>query len=302
MVRWVTQRILSVVFAVTFAFWAVHVLPGDYVTIELIQSGASETEIERQRDALGLNDPLTARYLRYLQGVLRGDLGLSYASGQPVTRALTESLSPTLSLAFAAGLIAVALGFFVGGMSVFSNRVGRFLSRFITTVALTTPIYWTGTLAILVFAVWLNLLPSSGSSGWQQVILPALVLGFHTSGAIARTVYISLNEVLSAPYITTAYAKGLRTRRVMGVHALRNVAYPIFTVIALQAGFLVSGTVIVEMLFVRPGLGKLLFDATLRRDYPIILGVVMITAVVYITITSLIDVLHPIIDPRVRHL
>jgi peptide/nickel transport system permease protein len=292
---WRTASALLVIWAAaTLAFFALSVLPGDAITNQLTQSGADASIIQQRREALGINEPVSIRYLHFLRNAIRGDLGASLLSGEPVTEAILRSVPPTFSLAISALIVAVAAGILWGTMAALYLPAISFMSRSLINLALSMPIYWTGTLAIYAFTVQLGL----PASQWSQV-LPVIVLGFHTAGAIGRVTQGSIRDALQADFVRTARAKGLRERRVIGVHVLRAALPPAVSVIALQAGFLLSGTVITETLFVRPGLGRLLLDAVIQQDYPIVLGVVILSAVIYVLTSIAAELVLRVFDPRV---
>jgi peptide/nickel transport system permease protein len=286
--------------AATLAFIALRVLPGDALLSQLSQAGVEESAIQQQRAAAGLTDPIPVQYGRFWAGLLRGDFGTSLLSGQRVTEMIRQQLPPTLVLAVSALALAVVLGISLGYLGALDAAWGLpELARFLMNAALSTPIYWTGTLAIYVFTVQLDLLPSGGAGGVSQLVLPVLVLGFHTSGAVGRVVQASLRDVRSADYVRGARAKGLTETHIALHHVLRAGLLPVITVVALQAGFLLSGVVITESLFARPGLGKLLLDSTLRQDYPVVQGIVVLSAVVYTLLNTAADVVYALADPRV---
>jgi peptide/nickel transport system permease protein len=290
---------LTIWIAASLAFFALQVIPGDAITSQLVQSGVSDEEIADRRAVLGLTDPAWIRYLRFLRGIVQGDLGESLLSRESVNVALARNLIPTATLAISALVAACILGLLGGVLSALAIPLISPLSRLFTTIALSTPIYWTGTIAIFVFVAMLGLLPSGGAGRLSQLILPVMVLSFHTSGAIARVAQANMQVVLQADFIRTARAKGLSEPRVILAHAMRAALVPVMGVIALQAGFLLSGTVIVESLFVRPGVGRLLLDATIQQDYPVVLGVVVWSALIYSMVNLIADVLYPVFDPRV---
>ncbi len=303
--RVVRARLLTTVLTlwatVTLAFFALHIVPGDAITSQLLAGGASQAEITARRAALGLDRPILEQYSVYMLGLVRGDLGISLISQQPVSRLIAGQFGPTVALASAALGLAVILGLSLGMLEAlyFPHWPGRF-AHVTNLLALSTPVYWTGTLAIFVFSTRLNLLPATGSSSLTHLILPAGVLGFHVAGSIARVTRTSLRATLEADFIRTAFAKGLRARYIFLVHALREGFPPILSMIALQTGFLLGGTVITEMLFVRQGVGQLLHHAVLDQDYPVVLGVVVLAAVVYSLTSAAADVLHSLLDPRIR--
>ncbi|HRL10807.1 MAG TPA: ABC transporter permease [Aggregatilineales bacterium] len=293
-------RLLSLFIVFSAAFVALRLLPGDPVTAELIQSGADQSVIDAQRRALGLDQPLIVQYGRAMLGLFTGDLGQSLVSGVQVRDLIAAALGHTLALAGASALVALTLGLTLGVVSGAGGRGLGSVASAVTAAALSVPIYWSGTLAVLLFSVWLNILPSSGSDSLAHLILPAAVLGFHAAGAVARSTHLIMRETLAADHVRTARAKGLSRLQVLLNHALRTAAAPLVAIAALQIGFLLSGTVVIETLFVRPGLGRLLLDAALRRDYPVALGAVIIIAGIYLLITSAADWIIPLVDPRIR--
>lgn len=284
--------------AATLSFFALRALPGDAIRSQLVISGASEAVIAERRAALGLDDPLPVQYVRFLVGVLRGDLGTSLIDGQPVTDILLRALPPTLALAGSALAVAAALGLGLGTAAALKLRGITPLARLLLTLSLSVPIYWTGTLAIYLFAARLNWLPSGGAGDASALILPALALGFHTAGAIARVTQASIEAAIRAPFIATARAKGLPEHTIILRHALRHALPPVVSVTALQAGFLLGGVVITESLFARPGIGRILLDAALNQNYPVVQGAVIWAALAYTFASTAADMLTGIIDPR----
>lgn len=275
--------------AATLAFFALRVLPGDAVQTQLQESGASVEVIAQRRAALGLDDPLSAQYRRFLAGLLRGDLGVSLLDGQPVTQIIAQQLLPTATLAICALAVAAAAGVTLGTLAALDRW--RF-ARLILDLSLSVPLYWTGTLAIYLFSVQLDWLPTNG------LVLPVAVLGFHTAGAVGQVVRADVRDTLSLDFVRTARAKGLSETRVIVHHVLRAGLLPVITVIALQAGFLLGGVVITESLFVRPGIGRVLLNATLRQDYPVVQGIVVLGALVYTLLNSAADLCYHLLDPR----
>jgi ABC-type dipeptide/oligopeptide/nickel transport system permease component len=274
-------------------------LPGNAIEAQLIQSGASADTIVERQAAAGLFDPLPIRYLRFWGAALRGDLGESLISREPVTQVIGRSLGPTITLALSALLVAVPTGIILGILSALGMGLITTLSSALTSLALSTPVYWTGTLVIYLFAVQMGVLPASGSGSFRHLILPVMVLAFHTAGAIAHVTRVNVQAVLHEDFTRTARAKGLHEHQVITRHVLRVGLLPIVSVIALQAGFLLGGTVITESLFVRPGMGRILLDATRQQDYPIVLGIVMLAALTYTLINLVADTLTMLLDPRI---
>jgi ABC-type dipeptide/oligopeptide/nickel transport system permease component len=275
--------------AATLAFFMLRILPGDAVETQLRESGAGVETIALRRTALGLDDPLIVQYGRYLLGLLRGDLGVSLLDGRPVTEIIAQQFVPTLELAVSAFLIAASAGIALGTLAALKLPV----AALILDLALSTPLYWTGTLALVVFTLQLNWLPSSG------LALPALVLGFHSAGAVGQVVRANVRDTFAQDFVRTARAKGLPEIIVIGRHVLRAALLPAVTVIALQAGFLLGGVVITESLFTRPGIGRVLLNAVLRQDYPVVQGIVLLSAAVYTLLNAAADLCYRLIDPRV---
>ena len=301
LIRVIFSSLLIIWLAATLAFFALRVIPGDAIETQLIESGASASTIAERRAAAGLDAPLPAQYVDFLSGLWRGDLGVSLLDGRPVVQIILDHIEPTITLAISALAVAVSFGLALGTFAALNVGWGiSTVSRVLISLALSVPIYWTGTIAIFVFTVQLNLLPSAGAGRLSQLILPAGVLGFHTAGAIGQVIEASIRETLKMDFVRTAYAKGLRERAVMVRHVLRASLLPAVTVIAAQAGFLLGGVVITEALFNRPGIGSILLDATLLQNYPVVQGIVVWSAIVYALMNGLADLLYRLLDPRVR--
>lgn len=294
-------RMFSVWFALTLTFLMLRLLPGDPITSQLTEMGATPEMIEQRKRELGLDAPLWMQYVNYWGGLGKGDWGISLARGIPVMSLLEGALPHTLSLATGALIAASAAGLGLGVLAATHRWLNVSTSSIIViSLAISTPVYCTGTALVYFFSAKLNLLPSSGVGSLQHMILPVGVLGFHTAGAIARVTQTSLRQTLQSDFIRTAYAKGLPARYILLQHTIRASLPPILTVIALQAGFLFSGTVIVETLFLRPGLGRVLVDAVLRRDYTVVQAVTALSALTYTVLGLLVDLIVPLIDPRIN--
>jgi len=286
--------------AMSAAFVVLRGLPGDAVDATLARAGASEAEVAAQRQRLGLADPLWQQYIHYVGGVVRGDLGRSLVSGQPVTEMIGQQMGATAALALGALTVGIALGLSLGlAGGLWPRSAAGGLAKAFASLALSTPVYWTATLAIYLFTVVLGLLPGTGGDGPRHLILPVMVLGFHTAGAIAQVTARSIREAATLPFAQTARAKGLPEAEV-AYHILRVGLLPVVAVIALQLGFLLGGTVITETIFVRRGLGRLLLTAINTRDFPVIQGVVTLTALTYSLVNAVADLLYAQVDPRVR--
>lgn len=279
-----------------------RVLPGDPAELQMAEAGASAEAIARLRAQMGLDEPLLVQYGRFLFQALRGDLGRSLATNRPVMRMIGEQLPATLELALAAMVIAIVLGLALGLIAAL--RQGTWLDSLCMTVAVagaSVPVFWSGLLFILLFSIVLRWLPATGSGGWRYLLMPAAVLGIASSGSIARQTRSSMLEALGQEYVTAARAKGLREWMVINRHVLRNALIPVSTIIGLRFGFLLGGTVVTETVFSRRGLGRLIVDGILWKDFPVVQGVVLLVAAIYVLVNLLVDVSYALLDPRVRY-
>lgn len=285
--------------AMTLAFVALRWAPGDAVDATLARGGASDADVAARRDTLGLNDSIGRQYLATLGGILRGDWGESLVSGQPVTELIGQNLGPTAALAVSALLLGMASGVLLGVVSeIVVWRPLRLGAEAAASLALSTPVYWTATLAIYLFTVVFDVLPGVGGDSPRHLILPACVLGFHTAGSIAQVTASGIREAAQGDFVRTARAKGLSDLDVLD-HVLRVGLLPVVAVVALQFGFLLGGAVITETIFVRRGLGRVLLLAVSNRDYPVIQGIVVLSALAYSLINAAADVVYGWVDPRV---
>lgn len=305
MLRFVVQRTVGVLVTIwlagTLAFLALRLAPVDAITLQLTLSGATDSQIATRRAALGLDAPLTAQYLAMWRGILRGDLGVSLVNGRPVAALIEEQLGATLALAVGALCVGSLLGLGLGVGAALGNRVVQALCEGVIALLLATPIYWLGTLAIYVFAVWLGWLPSvSSGNDLRALLLPCGVLGIALSGSIGQVAAASLREVRTAAFVQVARAKGLPTRLIVWRHMLRANSSALISLIGLQGGFLISGTVVTEALFTRRGIGQLVLAAVNGRDYPVVQGVVLLSAIAYGLLSVAADVLAAWSDARLR--
>ena len=286
----------------TLVFLAIHLLPGDPAELMLAESGGSAESIAYLRTQLGLDDPLYVQYGRFLLNTLRGDLGRSIFTNRPVVQTILEQLPSTIELALAAMLVAIVLGTGLGILAALNHN--SWLDNVCMAIAVagvSVPIFWSGLLLILLFSSTLHWLPATGQGDLRHLLLPAVVLGFASSGTIARLVRSSLLEVLYKEYITIARAKGLSERLIFYRHALKNALIPVITVVGLQFGFLLGGAVVTETVFSRQGIGRLIVDAILWKDFPLIQGGVLLAAVTYTLVNLLVDISYAFADPRIRH-
>jgi peptide/nickel transport system permease protein len=268
----------------------------------LESGGASQEQIDQVREVLGLNDPLPVQFWHYLVGVMQGDLGRSIITNQPVANQLIEKFPSTLQLTLAGMSVAIVLGFALGIIAAVNH--GRWIDNATLLFSLSgvsIPSFWLGLLLIYLFSVRMHVIPIVGGPGWKAIILPAIALGLQASAIIARLVRTSLLEVLQEPYVTTARAKGLARRSVLMTHALRNALLPVVTIVGLQFGSLLSGTVIIESVFARQGIGRILVEALKARDFPTAQGTILFIATIYVLVNLIVDLLYGIIDPRITH-
>jgi peptide/nickel transport system permease protein len=282
-------------------FLMLHLVPGDPVAAMFIgQGGAKAEQLEAVRQQLGLNDPLPVQYVNYMNNVLHGNLGRSIRTNEPVALMIQRNFPPTLQLTLASMGIAIILGVTCGVVAAIQR--GRLVDNLVMLLALagvSMPSFWLGLLLISVFSIWLNWFPIIGGSGWKGLALPAMALGFAAAAIIARMVRSSILEVLGENYVVTARAKGLAEQRVILRHALRNAAIPVMTIVGLQFGGLLAGAVIVEQVFSRQGIGRMLVSALQSRDFPVAQGGVLFVATVYVLVNLLVDLLYGAIDPRI---
>jgi ABC-type dipeptide/oligopeptide/nickel transport system permease component len=287
---------------VTLTFFAIRLLPGDPVTLLISQGGGSAEDIADLREQLGLDDSLPIQYLRFLGGLVRGDLGMSLVSHRPVTDAIGEQLPHTLALATTATFLSVIIGISLGILA--ATHQGTWVDQLciaLSVLGVSIPILMSGLLFILLFSLVLGWLPATGQGSWRHLVMPSLVLSLASTGTIARLVRTQMLEVLPEDYITVARAKGVREPVILWRHALRNALIPVITVIGLQFGSLLGGTVVTESLFSRRGLGRLVVDAILWKDYPLIQGVVILGAGIYVGVNFVVDISYGLLDPRIRH-
>lgn len=305
MLTFTLRRVLSMFLVlwgvVTLTFFATRLLPGDPVTLLISQGGGSAEDIADLRERLGLDDPLPIQYLRFLSGLVRGDLGMSLVSRRPVTDAIGEQLPHTLALATTATFLSVIIGIFLGVLA--ATHQGTWVDQVciaLSVLGVSIPILMSGLLFILLFSLVLGWLPATGQGSWRHLVMPSLVLSLASTGTIARLVRTQMLEVLPEDYITVARAKGVLERVILWRHALRNALIPVITVIGLQFGSLLGGTVVTESLFSRRGLGRLVVDAILWKDYPLIQGVVILGAAIYVGVNFIVDMSYGLLDPRIR--
>ena len=282
-------------------FLLLYVAPGDPV-LEMVGERADSATIARLRAELRLDEPLPKQFAHYAGGVLHGDLGRSYITGRPILRDIRERFPKTLQLAMAAMLLAALTGITIGVLS--ARNPGGWLDRAalgLAYVGISFPVYWVGLILILLFAVVLRWLPPSGYGRPEFLLLPALALGSRSVAFLARMTRSSMLEVLGSDFVRTARAKGLRERAVLTRHALRNALIPVITVLGLDFGAYLTGSILTETVFSWPGLGRYVVNAIGRRDLPAIQGSVLFLSVVFVLVNLLTDLAYAKADPRVAY-
>lgn len=285
---------------VTLVFFLIHLIPGDPVEY-ILGDSARPADREALRAELGLDKPVLQQYADYIGGLLRFDLGESLHSKQAVSSLLLERLPATLELSVAAFLLAILIAFPLGVLA--ARRKGTAWDSGAMTLSLlgvSIPNFWLGPMLILLFSMWLGLTPVSGRDQPGALILPAVTLGVSLAAILARMVRSTLLDVLNEDYIRTARAKGVAESGVVWRHALRNALLPVITLLGLQFGALLAGSVITEKVFSWPGVGLLLIESIQQRDYPVVQGAVLLIALSYLLVNTTTDLLYRVIDPRIR--
>jgi peptide/nickel transport system permease protein/oligopeptide transport system permease protein len=300
-VRRLILSIPTLVGVMIVVFLLLYVAPGDPVQ-DMVGARADAETIARLRKELHLDEPLPKQFALYAGGVLKGDLGNSYITQRPIIRDIKERFPKTLLLAGSAMFLASILGITIGVLSA-RNPGGWFdrLGLGLAYLGISFPVYWVGLILILVFAVTLRWLPPSGYGGIKYLILPALALGSRSIAFLARVTRSSMLEVLGGDFVRTARAKGLRERVVVARHALRNALIPIITVLGLDFGYYLTGSILTETIFSWPGIGRYVVNAIARRDLPAINGSVLFLSVVFVLVNLITDLAYAKADPRVAY-
>jgi peptide/nickel transport system permease protein len=291
---------LVVLLGVSFVVFAILYLTGDPALV-LLPPDASAEDVRRFREAMGFNDPFFVQYGRFLKGALRGDFGQSVRHGEPAFDLVLERMPATFELAGAALLLALCLAIPAGIVSaVRRNSVLDYVSTVVALFGQSLPTFWLGIMLILLFSVQLNLLPSSGRGTLEHLVLPAVTLGLFTTARITRLTRSGMLEVLNQDYIRTARAKGVSDPPVVWKHALKNAAIPIVTIVGIELGTLLGGSVITETIFAWPGVGRLSVQAIANRDYPVVQAAVFLLATTFVVVNLLVDLVYTYLDPRIR--
>jgi len=312
MVRYLIPRlaesVVTFVLVTIVVFIGVRALPGDPARALAGEENDPAT-VAAVRHSFGLDQPLPVQYVKYVGNALHGNLGTSARTGLPVASSIGHAIPVTLQLSIFAIAIAALIGVRAGLIAAVRRRgPANWAANSVALIGLSVPSFWLGLMGILVFAVAYPILPASGFvsvfdnpvESFRHLLMPAIVLGSGLAAVVMRQTRSAMIDAMSTDYVRTAKAKGLASRQVVVGHALRNSLIVVTTIVGLQLGALISGAVVTEQIFVLPGFGKLTIDAVFTRDYPMIQGVVLVTATAYIVINLLVDLLYSVIDPRVR--
>jgi peptide/nickel transport system permease protein len=283
-------------------FSILHLLPGDPVLVMLGETGGTPERVAELRERLGLNDSILVQYGRFLGNVLRGDLGRSVRSNRPVLDEIGQQALSTLQLTFTGLGLAILLGVSLGVLA--ARHQSSWLDKLclvLSLVGVSMPSFWLGMLLIFLFSLNLGWLPATGQGGPERLVLPALTLAVQAMAVIALLTRSNMREVLNQEYITTGRAKGLSDQTLLLRHALKNALIPVVTIVGLQFGALLGGAVVIENVFARQGMGRLAVEAILNRDFPVVQGVVLVAATIYVLINLLVDISYAVLDPRIRY-
>ncbi len=305
MLNYIARRILILIptlFGVSIAvFLLLHLVPGDPARL-VAGLDATPADIALIRSELGLDRPLPVQYLTWLGNLFRGDMGRSTRTHNPVTYEIGLRLPATWELTAVSITVAVLIGLITGiSAATRRNTIVDYGSMVAALLGICTPSFWLGLMLMLIFAVKLRWLPTSGRGDWHNLVLPGVTLGASAAAIIARVTRSSLLEVLNQDYIRTAVAKGLSDRLVIWRHALKNSLIPVVTVVGLEFGYLLAGAVVTETVFAYPGIGRLLVDAISYRDFPVVQGILLILASQFVLVNLLVDVFYAFLDPRIRY-
>lgn len=284
----------------TLVFALIHLVPGD-PAVAMLGESAAASDLAELRTRLGLDRPLLSQYRQFMVGLARGDLGTSFRYGTPVASELTQRVPRTAQLAAAAMCVAVAVAIPLGVIgALYRGRAPDQAAMTLSLVGISMPNFWLGPLLALVCGVTLGLLPVSGTGTPTHLVLPAATLGAALAAVLARMTRASLIDELRELYVLAAQARGLSRRRAVIAHALRNSLIPVVTIIGLQFGAVLTGTIITETIFAWPGVGRLLIQAINFRDYPLVQGCILFIAMTYVAMNLVVDVVYAWLDPRIR--
>jgi ABC-type dipeptide/oligopeptide/nickel transport system permease component len=291
---------LITLFILSLTIFTVVRLTGDPAVL-LAEPGARPEDLERVREQWGLNRPWPVQYISFLQNVFRGEFGKSFNYRLPVSELYFQRLPNSLQLALVATVISLVLGVPAGLLSAVKvNGLWDNIGKVLGLLGLSIPGFWLGLVLILVFAVWLRWLPTSGAGDWRHIIMPAVALGWYFAASLLRLTRSSMLEVLRSEYIKLARLKGLPEALVIALHAFKNALIPVFTLAGVNLVVMVNAAVVIEVIFAWPGIGRLLYEGIFQRDFPLVQGVVVMAGFMIVGVNLLVDILYAVIDPRIR--
>ncbi len=295
------QFIPTLIGIYVLTFFLMRVLPGD-PALFLEGDHGDDQSLSATRARLGIDEPLSTQFMIFFTDALHGEFGRSFITRRPITEMIGQTMGPTLALGMCAMLIAVFVGIPLGILAaLFHNSIWDNITRLIALIGVSIPVFWLGLQLQILFGLQLRLLPISGAGYDEHLVLPSIAASLGMLAVLMRITRASLLEILSQDYIRTAYSKGLPFARVIGRHALSNALMPIITVWGTGLAGLLSGTLLVEVIFSWPGMGRLLVDSIGQRDYPTVQGLVITFALIYAALNLLVDLLYPLFDPRIRY-
>ncbi|HYJ50572.1 MAG TPA: ABC transporter permease [Microbacterium sp.] len=304
-IRFARARAIDIVLvmlaAATLSFVTLQLMPGN--PVDTLLRGTFEITPEMRADvasAYGLDEPVWLQYIHYIGGLLTGDLGSSYQQRKPVTEIIAAALPPTAALAAFAMALAIVFALVGALVSAGRGRVARFVAQGLELVAIAVPSFWIGLILLSAFAFAIPLFPSTGADGFASLVLPALTLSLPLAGVLGQILRERLDETLEQPHTLTARTRGAGTARIRVRHGLRHSVIPALTVSGAIVGSLLVGTTVIETLFSRPGVGRVLLNAVMSKDAPVIMGVVIFSAIVFLLVNTVVDLLSLIVDPRTR--
>lgn len=295
-------QIIPVLFVISLVvFLMLHMIPGDPVK-NMLGINATEEAVEAMRTKLGLDQPLHIQYMNFMKGVLKGDLGTSIHTRKPVMKEILDKYPYTLKLAIGGTVVATVFGIIFGIIAAVNHN--KFMDNFIMVLSLlsvSTPSFFLSLILMLIFSLYLGWLPSVGVKSWAHYVLPVITLGAQSVGIMARTTRSAMLEVLNQDYIRTSRSRGVPERVIIYSHAFKNALIPIVTVIGLRFGGLLAGSALVETVFAIPGIGRLMVDGVLKRDYPVVQGTILVISATFVIMNLLTDLLYAVVDPRVKY-
>lgn len=293
--------LLVILGSLILVFSILYLLPGDPVLMMIDPSSATPETIANLRHQLGIDRPFYVQFSSYFYKMIQGDFGNSIVNSEPVLPKILKHFPATLMLTLASAIIAVIVGVLLGVLSaIHRNRWIDIVARLVGLFGISMPTFWTGILLILLFSVQLPWFPAMGSDGFKTLVLPAITLGTVGAGFIVRMVRNSMLEVINEQFIVTLRSKGLSEKAIMYQHALRNALIPAITMIGVLIGEMLAGAVVIETVFSRQGIGRIIADAIMAKDLPVVQGVVFFSAIIYVIVNLLVDISYAYIDPRVR--